>query len=121
MIYRITLEDNWQDALDTGVFASADLLAEGFIHLSTLETVLETATRYYAVQAKTATRLRLLVIDDVALAAAHPNALKWELSPSRKVLFPHCFIALPVKFVVQTAWMTLNALGTWQLPLEIAG
>ena len=116
MIYRITLEEDWQDALNTGVFASADLTAEGFIHLSTIDTVLGTASRYYA----THSRLRLLVIDDAKLAAAHPEALKWEMSPSRGVLFPHCFIASPIEFVTQTAWLTRDVAGEWQLPVEIS-
>jgi uncharacterized protein (DUF952 family) len=115
MIYRITLEEDWQEALKSGVFASKDLAAEGFIHLSTLDTVLGTATRYYAEHS----RLRLLVIDEVALVAAHSEALKWEMSPSRGVLFPHCFIALPIKFVVQTAWLERDAAKQWQMPVEI--
>lgn len=92
MIYRITVEEDWQHALKIGFFASADLAAEGFIHLSTIDTVLGTATRYYAAQS----RLRLLVIDEAKLVATHPEALRWEMSPSRKVLFPHCFIAVPL-------------------------
>ncbi len=116
MIYRITLEDDWQEAQKTGVFASADLVAEGFIHLSTADTLLGTASRYYAAH----TRLRVLVIDDIALAAALPQALRWELSPSRKVLFPHCFVPLPLKFVVQTAWLLRDVVGEWILPVEIS-
>jgi uncharacterized protein (DUF952 family) len=115
MIYRITLEDDWQRAQKTGFFASADLAAEGFIHLSTLDTVLGTASRYYASH----DRLRLLAIDDVGLVNANAEALKWEMSPSRKVLFPHCFVPLPIEFVVQTTWLTRDAEGTWVLPVEI--
>lgn len=115
VIYRITLEEDWQAALNTGVFASADLAAEGFIHLSTIDTVFGTASRYYP----THTRLRLLVIDDAKLAAAQPEALKWEISPSRGVLFPHCYTALPIEFVTQTAWLMRDAAGDWQLPVEI--
>ncbi len=116
MIYRITLEEDWQDALNTGAFASADLAGEGFIHMSTIDTVLGTASRYYA----THSRLRLLVIDDAKLAVVHPEALKWEMSPSRGVLFPHCFMPLPIEFVTQTAWLTRDAAGEWQLPVEIS-
>jgi uncharacterized protein (DUF952 family) len=116
MIYRITLEDDWQAAQKAGFFASPDLVSDGFIHLSTVDTLLGTASRYYVGH----TRLRVLAIDDVALAAALPEALRWELSPSRKVLFPHCFIPLPMKFVVQTAWLERNTAGDWILPVEIS-
>ena len=102
----------------SGFFSSRDLADEGFIHMSTIETVLGTATRYYAAHDK----LRLLVIDDAALAAELPNALRWEMSPSRKALFPHCFIALPIKFVVQTAWLGRQdgEAREWMLPVEIS-
>jgi uncharacterized protein (DUF952 family) len=35
-------------------------------------------------------------------------------------LFPHCFIPLPMKFVVQTAWLERNTAGDWILPVEIS-
>ena len=48
MLYRVADPADWQQAQQTGFFASADLAAEGFIHSSELHQVLETARRYYA-------------------------------------------------------------------------
>lgn len=74
LIYKIVSRQAWQDAVSEGVFNGAPVdLADGFIHFSTAEQVMETAARHFAGQ----TGLMLVEVPADALG----DALKWE--PSR--------------------------------------
>jgi uncharacterized protein (DUF952 family) len=97
VIYKILTTAEWEAAVAAGEFGgSAADLADGYVHLSGADQVVDTAARYFAGQRG----LTLLAVDPDALG----DALRWE--PSRGgALFPHLYAPLPVAAVVQA--MTL--------------
>ena len=92
MIYRIAEQADWHRAQREGVFASADLAAEGFIHCSELHQVCETVEKHYA--GKTA--LVLLEIDDAVLGTA---LVRENLTGSG--VFPHVYAPIPLDAIVR--------------------
>jgi uncharacterized protein (DUF952 family) len=88
MIYRIAESADWQNAIDTGFFASADLAQEGFIHCSEKHQILRTATKYYTGK----NNLKLIEIDDSKIAAH----IKREDSTGRGEKFPHAYSPIPL-------------------------
>jgi uncharacterized protein (DUF952 family) len=92
MIYKLLSAAEWRAAKAAGEYVgSAADLADGYVHFSTAEEVVETAVRYFADQPD----LTMLTVDTDPLG----DALRWE--PSRGgVLFPHLYAPLPVGAVV---------------------
>jgi uncharacterized protein (DUF952 family) len=89
--YKILSSNDWRRMVAEGRYeGSAVDLADGYIHMSTADQLVETARRHYAGQAD----LMLLTIDLALL----DEALVWE--PSRGgALFPHLYAPLPVAAV----------------------
>jgi uncharacterized protein (DUF952 family) len=92
MIYKLLPTAAWRAARATGVYLGSEVdLADGYVHLSTAEQVVETAARHFAGQ----TDLTMLTVDGDRLG----EALRFE--PSRGgALFPHLYGPLPVDAVV---------------------
>ena len=92
--YKIVAADEWRAALAEGRYAgSAVDRADGYIHMSTGEQLVETARRHYAGRAD----LMLLTVDLSLLG----DDLVWE--PSRGGdLFPHLYAPLPASAVTAT-------------------
>ena len=111
MLYRIAEPADWQQAQQTGFFASADLAAEGFIHSSEPHQILETARRYYAGRAD----LVLLEWDEAALADAGVRVER-EWVASRQQHFAHVFGPVPLAAVRRTWVFAATAAGEFQLP-----
>jgi uncharacterized protein (DUF952 family) len=86
LIYKIVESAAWQAAENAGEFLGAAIdLSDGYIHLSSAETVAETAAKYFAGQ-----QGLLLVAYDSAIFGPE---LRWE--PSRGgALFPHVYAKL---------------------------
>jgi uncharacterized protein (DUF952 family) len=114
MLYRIADLADWQQAQETGSFASADLAAEGFIHCSEKYQVLETARRYYAGQA----RLVVLEWDEAVLTAAGIRTER-EWVQSRQQYFAHVFAPVPLSAVRRTWPFAVAADGTAALPADL--
>lgn len=95
IIYKLLSVDEWRAAQAAGEFrGSAVDLADGYVHFSTAEQVVETAARHFAGQSG----LMMLAIDADQLG----DDLRWE--PSRGgALFPHLYANLPVTAVVDEA------------------
>ncbi len=91
IIYKISPAGEWRAAEAAGTFEGAAIdLADGFIHFSTAEQVVETAEKHFTGQ----DGLLLAAIDGTALG----SALKYE--PSRGgALFPHLYGTLPMSAV----------------------
>ena len=100
LVYKIVPRALWLEAEETGTFAGAPVdLADGFIHLSAADQVVETARRHFAGQSD----LLLVAVEAEALG----EALKWE--PSRGgALFPHLHAPLAV---VAAKWVKPLPLG----------
>jgi uncharacterized protein (DUF952 family) len=93
MIYHVTTQAAWQQALQQGFYEAPSLIDEGFIHLSTEAQVAGVLERYYQGQ----TNLLLLHIDESKLLAE----LKYELAPSVNELFPHVYGNINLDAVVE--------------------
>lgn len=107
-IYKICPEPMWREAERSGKFIGAPVdIADGFIHFSTVEQVVETATKHFAGQ----DNLVLVAIDESKLGAA----LKYE--PSRGgALFPHLFAPLDTSAARWVRPLPLKADGTHDFP-----
>ncbi len=92
--YKIVAAAEWRAALAEGRYeGSAVDLADGYIHMSTGEQLVETARRHYAGR----TDLVLLTVD----LRRFGDDLIWE--PSRGGdLFPHLYAPLPAAAVTAT-------------------
>ena len=92
--YKILAAEEWRAALAEGRYeGSAVDLADGYIHMSTGEQLVETARRHYAGR----TDLVLLTVD----LGRFGDELIWE--PSRGGdLFPHLYAPLPATAVAAT-------------------
>ena len=114
MIYRIAQPADWQQAQQTGFFASADLEAEGFIHASELAQVLETARHYY----RASPGAVLLELDEAALATAGVRVER-EWAAGRQAWFPHVFAPIPLAAVPRSWPFPVDEEGNAQLPPEL--
>jgi len=83
MIYKILRSDEWVALQAQGETQGAPIdVADGYVHFSTAEQVLETAAKHFA----DAEGLVLLAYDETAMT----GDLRWE--PSRGgALFPHLY------------------------------
>jgi uncharacterized protein (DUF952 family) len=115
MLYRLADPADWQQARQTGFFASADLAAEGFIHTSERHQLLETARKYYANRPD----LALLEIDEAALAAANVRVER-EWAARRGQFFAHIFAPVPLAAVRRHWPVATDAAGALQLPPELS-
>lgn len=103
LIYKILRRAEWDAFRKTGETAGAPIdLADGFIHFSTAEQVVETAARHFATES------------DLVLVAFEADRLgpelRWE--PSRGgALFPHLYRRLALTEVVWDKSLPLGRSG----------
>ncbi len=101
LIFKICTSDEWALAEQGGAYKGSALdTKDGFIHLSSIETVKQTAALYFADQPD----LVLVAVDPAAVSAE----LKWEPSRGGK-LFPHLFGALNLEAVSWVKPLPWNA------------
>lgn len=112
MIYRLASPDDWQQAQQTGWFASADLAAEGFIHACEQWQILRTAQKHYAGQRG----LTLLEIDDLALGA---KVVREDLGGAG-ALFPHVYAAIPLAAIRHHFAFDPDESGMFRLPAMLS-
>jgi uncharacterized protein (DUF952 family) len=100
--------DEWADAVASGAYhGSSQDQADGFIHFSTTEQIVESAARHRSGQSG----LVLIAVAPETLG----EALKWE--PSRAgMLFPHLYGALDPAAVVSVADLPLGPDGRHVFP-----
>jgi uncharacterized protein (DUF952 family) len=107
LIFHMCRRDEWQDAARSVYRGSTQDQADGFIHFSTAEQIVESARRHRAGQEG----LVLIAVDPAALG---PD-LRWE--PARSgALFPHLHGALPLTAVSWVRDLPLGADGTHVFP-----
>ncbi|MFY7652950.1 MAG: DUF952 domain-containing protein [Chitinophagaceae bacterium] len=94
IIYHVTTQTEWENALKTGEYAAPSLASEGFIHCSLQNQVSGVLQRYY--QGKN--NLVLLTIDTNLLT----NKCIFELAPSVNQLFPHIYGTINTNAVIKT-------------------
>jgi uncharacterized protein (DUF952 family) len=107
-IYHMCRAEEWRAAQARGRYeGSSQDQADGFIHFSTAEQIVESAARHRAGQSG----LVLLAVDPARLG----TALKWE--PSRGgALFPHLYGPLPLDAVLQVDDLPLGPDGRHVFP-----
>lgn len=103
LVYKIFRRSEWDDLVARGHSAGAPVdLADGYVHMSTPQQVVETAAKHFAGESD----LVLLAIETDRLG----EALKWE--PSRGgQLFPHLYRDLTRADVVWDKSLPLGAAG----------
>ncbi|QQQ17502.1 DUF952 domain-containing protein [Brevundimonas vitis] len=102
--FKIVDRAEWEAALPTGLYAgSAVDLADGYIHLSTAEQVVETLRRHYAGRSD----LLALTVDLTRL----DEPPVWEESRGG-ALFPHLYAPLPASAVTAAQALSVSADGT---------
>jgi uncharacterized protein (DUF952 family) len=107
-IFKLCRASEWAEAERSGTFLGSPVdLRDGYIHFSTAEQVVETATRHFA----GVDGLMLLAVDADTLG----SALRWD--PSRGgALFPHLYDQLPVARVLRVQALPLDPAGQHVFP-----
>jgi len=110
-IFHICRAEEWAEAERSGSYhGSSQDKADGFIHFSAAEQVVESAARHRAGQ------------DGLVLVAADPAALGdglvWEPSRAGK-LFPHLYGALTLQAVLSVTPLPLGADGRHRFPAPL--
>ncbi len=113
MILHIVKRSEWEDAARKGSYEPASVGAEGFIHCSTIEQLLDTANRFYRGQKD----LIVVCIEERRLNAPlkfeAPSMLNHE---KRDGLFPHIHGALNLEAVIKVVEFPCADDGTFRLP-----
>ncbi|MEM6346122.1 MAG: DUF952 domain-containing protein [Bacteroidota bacterium] len=107
MIYHLVDADTWEKVLesDQNTYATPSLESEGFIHCSTREQLIPTATVHFV-------DFQELVVLEI-LPSKVKQILKWE--PARDgEEFPHLYGRLPMKAVENTFMLLKNPQQVWE-------
>lgn len=108
LIYHMCRRDEWQAAERSGAYGgSSQDRADGFIHFSTADQIVESAAKHRAGQ----DGLLLLTVDSDMLG----DSLKWEESRDG-ALFPHLYGELPVAAAVRVDPLPLGSDGKHIFP-----
>lgn len=108
LIFHMCRRDEWDAALRAGRYeGSSQDKADGFIHFSTVETIVDSAARHRAGQSG----LVLIAADPERLGAL----VKWEEARGGK-LFPHLYGALETAHVTWVKDLPLGADGNHLFP-----
>lgn len=108
MIYHITLTSEWERAQSNGVYIPENYSADGFVHCSTKEQILDTAKRYYDGRQG----LFLLEIDEARLTAE----VVFENLIGGQEMFPHLYGPLNLDAVSAVADLTQDSSGNFRFP-----
>jgi uncharacterized protein (DUF952 family) len=101
MIYHITQQSAWQQALDKGEYTCESLYTEGFIHNSTQEQVKGVYGRYYQGQ------------KDLVVLCIEESRLKTQAifeKATNGVLYPHIYGAINLDAVVEVKELKIKDL-----------
>jgi uncharacterized protein (DUF952 family) len=90
-LFHITEKDQWEKALESGIYIPCSFEDERFIHLSTQNQWQKTLAKFY----KDKKNLLLLEIPAIKLQ----DKLKWEDLMGEGQLFPHYFDSIKVNLV----------------------
>lgn len=108
-IYHITAREDWEAALDEGVYLADSLQSDGFIHCSTGAQVFDTANLWFAGQ-------RGLLLLEI-LPEQTGAEIRYEGVPGG-ALFPHLYGPLPLAAVTRVLRLEPDADGQFTQPGE---
>ena len=112
MIFHIVPQADWSDVQHQAAYQPASLGAEGFIHCSTREQLVESATLHFHGQS----HLVVLCIDEQRVAAD----IRYENLTGGTLLFPHIYGPLNADAIVDVLDLPQTADGTFHLPPQLA-
>jgi uncharacterized protein (DUF952 family) len=116
MIFHIAVRAEWDVASPELGYIPPSITAEGFIHCSTREQVVETANLFY----RGRTDLVLLVIDEKLLAAPlRCETPKGKDDVRAALSFPHIYGPLNLNAVLSTDPFPCGTDGTFELPSSL--
>lgn len=108
MIYHITHQNEWEEALEERSYQADSLQTEGFIHCSKLEQLQCTANRYYQGEKN----LLILCIDEDRLT----SPVKYENTTNGSELFPHIYGPLNPSAVTTLVVLKPQTDGSFVIP-----
>ncbi|MCP1198598.1 DUF952 domain-containing protein [Notoacmeibacter sp. MSK16QG-6] len=112
MIYKAVPAPIWRQAQQKAEWGGAPVdLADGYIHFSTADQLIETLAKHFAGQED----LVLVAIDEDRLG----EALRWEVSRGG-ALFPHLYAPLSTKDVDWVEELPLDTDGHHRLPERLS-
>jgi len=111
IIVNIARREDWDSAVQRGIYEADTLSTEGFIHCSEPHQVVDTANALFHGQSG----LVLLCIDPTRLA----SPLRYE--SSKRGTFPHIYGPLNVSAVTSVIDFPPRPDGTFELPAGLAG
>jgi uncharacterized protein (DUF952 family) len=112
IIYHMCREEEWQAAQADGLYhGSSQDKADGFLHFSTAEQIVESAAKHRTGQEE----LLLIAVEPERLG----DALKWEKSRGG-ALFPHLHGALPTDAVQVAVSLPLGPDGKHIFPADLS-
>lgn len=109
-VFHITERSAFAAALEAGSYEPESLQREGFVHCSTREQILRTATRFFSGR----TSLVLLCIE----AARLGDTLRYEVADGEA--FPHCYGSIPLEVIVAVIDFPCRQDGGFELPQELS-
>jgi uncharacterized protein (DUF952 family) len=111
LIFKLFRTEEWQSLRKAGETTGAPIdIADGYIHLSTAQQVMETAAKHFAGE----DGLFLVALETDALG----EALEWEVSRG-DALFPHLYRTMTMADVVWAQPLPLEN-GAHQFPAGLA-
>ncbi|MBE9053644.1 DUF952 domain-containing protein [Nostocales cyanobacterium LEGE 11386] len=109
MILHIVDNSTWHKAKQQNKYAPASLQEEGFIHCSTLDTVIEVANYLFRGQ-------HGLLLLSIELAKVKANVLFEQVGNQQRWVFPHIYGELNIDAVVQEIPFEPESNGCFRLP-----
>lgn len=91
MIFHLTDETQWADALARGAYRHPTLHSLGFIHLCTKSQLPKVVEQFFP----EAEELMVLHVVEKRLG----NNLKWEAVPGEEQTFPHQYASIPLEAI----------------------
>jgi uncharacterized protein (DUF952 family) len=111
MIFHITTEEQWKTAVSAGHYHHSSLDIEGFIHCSTREQILDSATKHF--HGQTGLVLLCIVVKDVAAPVIYEDSYQSGQD------FPHIYGQLNLDAVTQVIPFLAGENGSFHLPGEL--
>jgi uncharacterized protein (DUF952 family) len=112
MIFHIVPQADWSDAQPQAPYQPESLSAEGFIHCSTREQLVGSATLHFQGQST----LVVLCIDEQRVEAG----IRYESLTGDAPLFPHIYGPLNADAIVDVLDLPQSDDGAFQLPPQLA-
>lgn len=108
LIYHITEQSTWDQAILDGIYLPTNFMREGFIHCSTRDQVLATAERYYANEGN-------LVLLQIDVSRLQSGMVEENLSGGTEN-FPHIYGPINLDAVLSVAKLAKGVDGKYCFP-----